>query len=50
MPFEVGDKVKFLNEKGGGIITKVLPNQMVEAIDTLFTPVALQYDPFAPNR
>jgi len=30
MNFGIGDKVSFLNEKGGGIITKVINKKMVE--------------------
>ncbi len=30
MNFKVGDKVNFLNEKGGGIISKILDNAMVQ--------------------
>lgn len=29
MKFKVGDKVKFLNEKGGGIVSKIISNSMV---------------------
>ncbi len=30
MKFKVGDKVKFLNEKGGGIVSKIISNSMVQ--------------------
>ncbi len=37
MKFKVGDKVKFLNEKGGGIVSKILSSSMVNvAIDDGF--------------
>ncbi|MEI6854101.1 MAG: DUF2027 domain-containing protein [Bacteroidota bacterium] len=37
MKFKIGDKVKFLNEKGGGVISKILSNTMVHvAIDDGF--------------
>ncbi len=37
MKFNIGDKVKFLNEKGGGIISKILSNTMVHvAVDDGF--------------
>jgi len=37
MKFKPGDKVKFLNEKGGGIVSKILNNTMVNvAIDDGF--------------
>lgn len=29
MKFKVGDKVKFLNEQGGGVITKIINSKMV---------------------
>jgi len=32
MKFKVGDKVKFLNEKGGGIITKIISPTMVNVM------------------
>lgn len=30
MNFNIGDKVRFLNEKGGGIVTKIIDKKMVE--------------------
>ena len=30
MQFYIGDKVRFLNEKGGGIVTKIINKKMVE--------------------
>ncbi len=37
MKFKVGDKVKFLNEKGGGIISRIVSNELVNvAIDDGF--------------
>jgi hypothetical protein len=37
MKFKIGDKVKFLNEKGGGIVSKILSSNMVNvAIDDGF--------------
>jgi hypothetical protein len=37
MKFKVGDKVKFLNEKGGGVVSKILSSNMVNvAIDEGF--------------
>lgn len=32
MKFQVGDKVKFLNEKGGGIVTKIITTSMVNVM------------------
>jgi hypothetical protein len=32
MKFQVGDKVKFLNEKGGGIVTKIITSSMVNVM------------------
>jgi hypothetical protein len=32
MKFQVGDKVKFLNEKGGGIVTKIITSAMVNVM------------------
>jgi hypothetical protein len=32
MKFQVGDKVKFLNEKGGGIVTKIITSTMVNVL------------------
>ncbi|HNW90312.1 MAG TPA: DUF2027 domain-containing protein [Bacteroidales bacterium] len=40
MKFKVGDKVKFLNEKGGGIVSKIISNSMVNvASDGFELPV-----------
>ena len=45
MKFNIGDKVKFLNEKGGGIISKILSNSMVNvAIDEGFDVPVLAGD------
>ncbi len=32
MKFQVGDKVKFLNEKGGGMVTKIITSTMVNVM------------------
>jgi hypothetical protein len=32
MKFQVGDKVKFLNEKGGGVVTKIITSTMVNVM------------------
>ena len=32
MKFQVGDKVKFLNEKGGGLVTKIITSTMVNVM------------------
>ena len=42
--FEVGDKVKFLNQIGGGIVTKVTPDFVFVQDDTGFDM------PMAPNE
>jgi len=33
MKFKVGDKVKFLNDVGGGKVTRIIDNQMVEVLN-----------------
>ena len=42
--FEVGDKVKFLNQIGGGIVTRVTPDFVFVQDDTGFDM------PMAPNE
>ncbi len=45
MKFNIGDKVKFLNEKGGGIISKILSNTMVHvSVDDGFDMPVLAKD------
>ena len=33
MPFKVGDRVKYLDETGGGVVTKIIDNQTLELLD-----------------
>ncbi|HOY33320.1 MAG TPA: DUF2027 domain-containing protein [Bacteroidales bacterium] len=51
MKFKVGDKVKFLNEKGGGIVSKIISNSMVNvASDGFELPVMVNELLLVTNR